>query len=185
MFDKLPNFIDPINFVNHHKQIKARVNQSAFPRLKAQLAEREEERQVKVEMSFYYDKTLKFPAFEMKLETTLSLICQRSLQPFDLPVSSQVKGVFAESMALAEELPEEIEVYELTEDRISLYDLVEDELLLSIPLSPIDETAALGWEDVPLEEVAEAAASESVQEIEEEQKRENPFAALEALKSKK
>ncbi|GAB6034086.1 YceD family protein [Galenea microaerophila] len=175
MLDKLPNLIDPIDFVNHHKQIKARVNQSEFPRLVAQLVDGgQNNRSVEVEMRFFYDKTLKFPAFEMQVKSCLSVECQRSLQPFDIEVNSQVKGIFTESMTLAEDLPSEVEIYEIGDERISLLELIEDELLLSIPLSPINEQAPMAWQE----------ASDETVEQEAEQKP-NPFAALEALKSKK
>lgn len=183
MFDKLPNLIDPINFVNHHKQIKACVNQSEFSRLVEQLADGgKSDRAVEVEMRFYYDKALKFPAFEMQLKTDLSVECQRSLQPFDIEVNMKMKGVFTESMALTDELPAEVEVYEVGDKRISLYDLIEDELLLSIPLSPINEAAELAWQDAPLSE----AVDETEAQVEKGRaQKPNPFAALQALKSKK
>ena len=188
MSDKLPNLIDPIYFVNHLKQIRASVNQSEFSRLAEQLVDGgQNDRSIEVALQFFYDKALKFPAFELQLKTALLVQCQRSLQPFDIEVDVKIKGVFAESLALTGDLPNEVEVYELGEERISLYDLIEDELLLSIPLAPINESAALNWQDTSLDESFDAEGEKSLRAIKQKgqslQEKPNPFAALQVLKS--
>lgn len=175
MLNKLPNLIDPIHAVQHHKRFDARVNQGLFPRLVD--ATLSHDNDVEISISFYYDRGLKFPAFEMQLNTTLVLECQRSLKAFDYPFQAKVKGVFVESLALADDVPEEVEVYELTSETISLMEMVEDELLLNIPLAPIDESSEMLLTSVgTLPETAEA-------EIELESKP-NPFAVLQGLGKK-
>lgn len=179
MFDKLPDFIDPIAAVNHDKHFSGRVNQSKLPRLKEAVSQTSDD--VLVEIKFYYDKAVKFPAFEMAVEAQLQLECQRSLQTFMFPVKTSTKGVFTESMSLVEELPKDYEVFELDPDdeRISLFELVEEELLLAIPMIPVDESAelALGMDE------GEAHNEQQLQEdLNEAYAKPNPFAALQALK---
>lgn len=174
MFNKLPNLIDPIVSVQHDKCFEARVNQGLFPRLIKQTLSQEND--VDVSIQFFYDKVLRFPAFEMSLATSLTLECQRSLTAFDYPCEAKVKGIFVESMALVEDVPEDVEIYELSpdEEKISLIELVEDELLLCIPLAPINESTELNYQsDEPQEDL------EPQEEIE---TKPNPFAALKGLR---
>ena len=170
MLDKLPEFIDPINAVNHDKQFVGRVNQSRLERLVELVGSAD--RDVQVELSFYYDRILKFPAFTMKLETVLELQCQRSLDMFDLLIQSEVKGVFTESLALTEDLPAGIEVFELTEDKMSSFNWVEEELLLSVPLAPINDSSSMHYKNMDASELADDDSTEKP----------NPFAMLQMLK---
>lgn len=176
MLNKLPEWIDPINAVNHDKRFTGLVNQSRLKRLVEVLESADAE--VEVQLDFFYDKALKFPAFIMKLNTSLSLQCQRSLTTFDLPVTTEVKGVLTESLALTEDLPTEVEVYELDGEKISPYEWVEEELLLCVPMVPINE-------DSSAPEFNGATNVESQAELEEgegQSEKPNPFAALQGLK---
>ncbi|WP_321276256.1 YceD family protein [Thiomicrorhabdus indica] len=179
MFDKLPDFIDPIAAVNHDKRFSGRVNQSKLHRLKEVVVKASGD--VLVDIAFYYDKAVKFPAFEMAVEAQLQLECQRSLQTFSCPVKTSTKGVFTESMSLVEELPKDYEVFELDPDdeRISLFELVEEELLLAIPMIPVDESAELAFGMDEGEALEEPQLQENLNEAE---SKPNPFAALQALK---
>ncbi|MCF6253235.1 MAG: YceD family protein [Thiomicrorhabdus sp.] len=170
MLDKLPEFIDPINAVNHNKQFVGRVNQSRLKRLVdlVGIANRD----IQVELNFYYDKNLRFPAFTMKLKTVLDLQCQRSLEMFEYLIESEIKGIFTESLELTKDLPEEIEVFELTEDKMSSFDWVEEEMLLSVPLAPIDESSSMHYENETVLEDSDIGSS----------KKPNPFAILQTLK---
>ena len=177
MFNKLPDFIDPIYAVNHNKRFAGRVNQSLLKRLVDVVIEAD--REVDVQIDFFYDKVLRFPAFTMKVETSLNLQCQRSLESFDLPVASEVKGVFTETLALTQDLPADVEVYELEDEKISLFELVEDEILLSVPLAPVDEKRS----------APEIQGSSSTKNAENQQgdindvtQKPNPFAILQELK---
>lgn len=173
MLNKLPNLIDPIHAVQHDKLFVARVNQGLFPRLVD--ATESHENDIDISIQFFYDRVLKFPAFEMQLSGTLVLQCQRSLRMFDYPFQTKVKGVFVESMALVENVPEEVEIYEMPSETISLMELVEDELLLTIPLAPVDETTEMYVHSVgTLPEMAE-----NDKELETKL---NPFAVLQGLR---
>ncbi len=173
MFNKLPKFVDPIASVQHNKCFVASVNQGLFSRLAEFTISQEND--VEVSIHFFYDKALGFPAFKMSLTTVLVLECQRSLTSFEYLCEAEVKGLFVESMSLVEDIPEDIEIYELSpdEEKISLFDLVEDELLLCVPLSPINESTEIDYQ-----------SDESQENLEEEivATKPNPFAVLQGLK---
>lgn len=172
MFDNLPDLIDPVYCAQHNKHYTARVNQADFPRLRGQLLA--DDLDVEVSVRFYYHRRFKMHAFDLQIKTQLQLECQRSLRPFRLDVDSSVTGVFVESMALAEDLPPEVEVYELAAEKISLIQLIEDELLLQLPLAPVDDNSTMDYEN-PVDETPSEQEAELTQKS-------NPFAVLQGLK---
>lgn len=178
MLNKLPDLIDPLYAVKHNKHYVGAVKLSRLKRLGEQLAENgSDDREVTVDIKFYYDKVIRFPVFEMKLSTELNLSCQRSLHSFDLPVQSEIKGVFTESMALVDDLSSEIEVFELGDEKFSLLELVEEELLLCVPMVPVDPKSSLDYENTYDDEM------DSTDDLEESQSaKPNPFAVLQELK---
>ncbi|WP_172959677.1 YceD family protein [Thiomicrorhabdus aquaedulcis] len=176
MFDKLPELIDPIYSVNHNKHFVGRVNQARLKRLADMVLSAD--REVEVQLDFYYDRALRFPAFVMKLKTNLNLQCQRSLKPFDYAVETEVKGIFTESMALIDDLPADIEVYDLEGGKVSPLGWIEDELLLCVPIAPIDEQNSMDYEN---DSIPDVVAKETVLQ-EEAFKKPNPFAVLQGLK---
>lgn len=149
MFEKLPDLIDPIHCAKHNMHFKSAVNQSAMKRLVDQLVT--SDNLVEVELSFYQHPGLKSPAFELKLKTKLRLECQVSLENFDYPVETCTRGVFVASLLLAEDLTEDIEVYELGEENISLLELLEDEVLLAVPMVPRKSGVDFSWQADPIE----------------------------------
>lgn len=108
---------------------------------------------------------------ELQLEADLELLCQRSLEPFVLPVQVFQRLGFITDEAQETALPEGFEPVLLdAEGAIRLAELIEDELLLALPSYPVRPgTAAL--------EVAWPAEAEP-----EPEPTPNPFAALASLK---
>ena len=174
MLNKLPEWIDPINAVNHDKRFTGRVNQSRFKRLAEVLESTDNE--VDVQLDFFYDKALKFPAFVMKVSTRFNLQCQRSLTNFNLPVTSEVKGVLTETLALTEDLPADVDVYELDGDKISPYEWIEEELLLCVPMVPVKDDSS-----APEFEASSKATEDPDTESTEDSSSPNPFAVLKGL----
>ncbi|QKI88919.1 YceD family protein [Thiomicrorhabdus xiamenensis] len=177
MLNKLPDYIDPIYAVKHDKHYVGRVNMSQFTRLAEQVESASQD--ATVDIRFYYDKALGFPAFELNVEAVLNLQCQRSLNTFDFPVKAHMKGVFTESMALVEDLPKEVEAFELEGDKISLLGLVEEELLLCVPMVPIDESSEMAYQNADDDGQIEDSTNGSEEPKSEKQ---NPFAVLQGLK---
>jgi uncharacterized protein len=171
MSNKLPRIIDPVYCTQHEKEYVVSVPQSQFLRLVEQVSSAENN--VLVEARFFRNKQLRLPALDLKLKTTLLLKCQRSLDTFEHEVEVELTGVFVDSISGVNEIPDSIEVYEIVDDEVLLLELIEDELLLDIPLSPVDDSAVMGYENTEPEFEEQSS--------EENMKKENPFAALSAL----
>lgn len=94
--------------------------------------------------------------------------CQRCLQEMPVKVDSDFSLVVVQGLDEAELLDEELDPLMVEEKGTSLLDLVEDELLLALPVVPLHASCnGMQFDDEPI--------------IAEEPK-ENPFAALKALK---
>ena len=105
----------------------------------------------------------------LKADATMSLVCQRCLNPVRVDVDAQRSFRFVVGEDEAARLDEETEddVLELPRS-LDLHDLVEDELLLALPLVPRHETCP----EPLLAPPDELAVDDPV----------HPFAALAALK---
>lgn len=106
--------------------------------------------------------------------TTLSLTCQRCLEPVEVAVAVSRRFRFApdEATAAAEDDESEEDVLALSRS-FDLMELVEDEILMALPVAPRHEQCPK-----PLRTSAGDDGFESAQG-----RRENPFAALEKLKA--
>ena len=73
---------------------------------------------------------------DVQINGTLSLVCQTTLKPFDLPVAIQsvLSPIYHEREA--ERLPSDYEPMLLHEDMVEPAHIVEDELLLHLPVVP-------------------------------------------------
>lgn len=113
--------------------------------------------------------TLDLPFVEIRAEARLPLLCQRSLERFLLPVSVRQRLGLITQEAQESGLPEGVEPLLLVEGaELNPIDLIEDELILALPVVPIDPDSTLpevDWAD-------------------REEDKPNPFAALSALKEK-
>lgn len=112
------------------------------------------------------------PFAELETEADLPLVCQRSLEPFLLPVRiSQRLGLISKEEQ-ADALPEEYEPVLVPESGLLAgRDLVEDELILAVPAIPIKPGGA------PVEASFEPTAEELAAA--------SPFAVLAGLKPKR
>lgn len=106
----------------------------------------------------------------LQARTVVSLECQRCLMPMQQPLEVDRDFLFARDEAEAARLDEESEEDVLVLARVmDLADLVEDELILTLPIVPRHEHCPQPLV-APEAEAAEASP------------RENPFAALAALR---
>lgn len=109
---------------------------------------------------------------QVRADVPLTLICQRTLEEFVLPVHIDSRlGLITREEEEAG-LPEGCEPLLVTQDGMRLRDVIEDELILALPLIPMKP----GNEDLP-----ETVWSDEPSEVVEEP-RKNPFAALGVLK---
>jgi uncharacterized protein len=73
---------------------------------------------------------------ELTYQASVSLICQRCLEPFRHEWTNRVNTVLADAAALPANVPEGYEPFELEEGRLLPAQLIEDELIISIPIVP-------------------------------------------------
>lgn len=118
---------------------------------------------------------LDVPYVEIRVQAELPLICQRSLQRFLLPVRIVQRLGLVTREEQEAELPEDYEILVPEADgTIHPLELIEDELILAIPVVPMDprgEPVDLTWPPI-----ADTVEQESAK---------NPFAALAGLKQSK
>lgn len=111
---------------------------------------------------------------DVQLRTSLTLQCQRTLQPFALPVTVNRRlGLIRDDREEAS-LPPDYAPLLVVADRINPGMAMEDELLLAVPLVPVSPRSE--WPEQGLESRAPDAPDEPEQD--------NPFAVLRELKSK-
>ena len=113
------------------------------------------------------------PTLKVAIEGSLPLVCQRCLQPFELPVAQQTELLLARTEEELEPLDNsgDAEVV-LAAAPLDAMTLVEDEILLSLPFAP---SHAEGQCPVRPAAVADSAAATAPG-------RTSPFARLSALK---
>lgn len=113
---------------------------------------------------------LKVPFVELRIETSLPLLCQRSLERFEFPVAIEQRLGLIRDEADEAALPPGYEALLMPEDgMLKPIELVEDELILAVPVIPVKPGTEAMERDWPAEEA--------------EVERANPFAALSALKN--
>lgn len=116
---------------------------------------------------------------EIRASAQLPVLCQRSLQRFLLPVEVVQKLALVDSEGAEAELPEGYEALLVGADgMVHPLDLVEDELILALPVVPVDpasDPVDMSW-PVASAELDEADSIETAN---------NPFAVLADFKSDK
>lgn len=163
----LPPQIDVWRMVANQRCFEGSFSLAQFPRLKELLVDSDGD--CRYEVAFYRDP-LKIDVMHIKLHAVLPLICQRTLERFGYRVDiDQRLGLIADESQEAA-LPEDMEAVMIEGNgEVSPLQLIEDELVLAVPLVPINPDASEldpKWAD---------------EETDEEQKP-HPFAALAALK---
>lgn len=166
----LPPVLDAWRMVSAKRRFEGRLPLSGMPRLGEGLVDAEGD--CRYVMEFGRDAVLDLPFVELHIEAELPLQCQRTLERFLHPVSlSQRLGLLTDE-AQESALPEDMEPFLLdASGEMHPAELVEDELILAIPVVPMDPRST--------EVSAEWPADVEVEE------KPNPFAALAALKAHK
>lgn len=136
----------------------------------ADLAATEKQDDVQVTAKIEFCHSVGFASVKGKVSATLLVECQRCLKPMEIEVEGRFKFALVDSEEEVELLPDEFEPYLLEGEEQSLIDLVEDELLLSLPMVIMHDTAC------------SAVMAEQQKEIEAQKEAAHPFAALKNLK---
>jgi uncharacterized protein len=173
MSAEVPETLDAWRMVAARRSFDGRFPLAKMTRLRDLLADTEGE--VRFSLEFGQD-VLQAPFAELRVEAELPLICQRSLQRFLQPLSlvqrfglTRVGDGGTEAEDIEASLLPDYEVLQLADDgQLRPAELVEDELILAVPLVPVQPGSESVERDWPV--------------TAEEEARTNPFAALAALK---
>jgi len=173
----LPETLDAWRALAAQRSFEGTVPLASMPRLRDALEQPEGECRYALE----FDRgLLDVPYVEVRAQAELPLICQRSLQRFLLPVRIVQRLALVTRDEQEAELPEEYEMLKPDADgTIRPLELIEDELILAIPVVPMDprgDPVDLVW--------PRASTEREAGEIEAATPR-NPFAALAKLKQSK
>lgn len=161
----LPVSLDAWRAVSARRVYEGQVGLSAFRRLHDSLADADGT--CRFRLSFDRD-SFGMATVEVEADTELPLVCQRSLQRFQLPVSIRQRLGLVRNEKEEAGLPPEVEPVLVGADgELSPLALIEDELILALPVVPLSPQAESEPEpEAPVED----------------EPRVNPFAALAALK---
>lgn len=128
----LPAQIDPVRYAREARILEGQVPQSILLRLKDVLYATDHA--IDTVMSFKIDGQ-GYVVVEGKLNTLVTLQCQRTLEPFEYPIFSEFKLVVVADDRMADSLSAEYEPYLLDENGlVSPLEMIEEEILLCLPL---------------------------------------------------
>ena len=169
----LPETLDAWRMLAARRSFEGSVPLLSMPRLCGAL----EQPEGVCRFTLEFDRgTLDVPYVEIRAQAELPLVCQRSLQRFLLPVSVVQRLALVANEGQEDALPEGYEALVLEgEGIIHPLELIEDELILALPVVPVDpasEPVERTWPAKPQESDAPEGVEASV----------NPFAVLANLK---
>ena len=176
MSGALPELVDAWRMVASGRIFEGRLPLTSMKRLVDSLADADGD--VVFALEFGKD-TFGIGFIDMRVDTRLPLICQRSLERFEYPVRIEQRlGLIASERDEAG-LPEGYEPVLLDESAdISMAALIEDELILALPLVPLKDGLDGSDDDAP-PQTWSTGEPEEEPEVEEVK---NPFASLASLK---
>jgi uncharacterized protein len=135
---------------------------SRLPRVQAQIAGAKGS----VRGNAHFRREAGYRIAELEMEGDAELVCQRCLAPMTLPLESETRVAILANEKEADGVPQELETVYAPDDRIRVADLVEEELLLTLPLVPLHESAEecqTVQDEVPTAATEEAAPAPETQ----------------------
>jgi uncharacterized protein len=166
----LPESVDAWRMVSARRSFQGSLPIAAMPRLCEVLAD--EAGVATYELDFGRDE-YGTAYVDVRVQAPLWLVCQRTLEPFVLPVTVESRLGLIRSEREEAALPPGCEPLLIAEDdKLNPIDVIEDELLLALPLVPVNPDSALP------EEVTRPPAEETPAQ----ERPDNPFAVLRELK---
>lgn len=166
----IPEHIDPFRFAEQSLQLDGVVKLDDMHRLSSSLNSHDSV--VTVNLQFGVDEQ-GITFIKGKLETKLTLQCQRCMEPFVYEIISSFLLGIVNTLDEANSLPERYEPALAKEGNLALRDLIEDEIILNLPIIPRHEPENCKVK-LPLQDAGW-----------EQGKDENPFQVLELLKHKR
>jgi uncharacterized protein len=166
MSTALPRLIEPLRLAEKGARLKGSVELSKMARLAPLLHEQEGE----VGADILFSKNSEgIQCINGALRAQLTVLCQRCLEPLELPVYVELKLELTKTLAAEPSTQDNYEPLLVTAEPLSLVELLEDELLLALPISPMH----------PEGECAAAVTQHTVAYT-----KENPFTLLSNLKKR-
>jgi uncharacterized protein len=170
MSASLPAVIDAWRMVAAGRELQGTLPLSAFTRLRESLVDTDGE--CRFALEFGRD-AMNQPFVEVRADAELPLLCQRTLERYLHRVRLVQQLGLITSEAQESALPEQMEPLLVPESgELQAIDLIEDELILALPVVPMNPDSTLP--DAFRAEEAEEAL----------RKNQNPFSVLSALKDK-
>lgn len=167
----LPESVDAWRMISARRSFQGTLPIATMARLRELLAS--DDGEVAYELDFGRD-SLGISYIDVRARTSVSLICQRSLEPFVLPMSVDTRLGLIRLERDEAGLPPDCEPLLVADDgRLNPADVIEDELLLALPLVPINPESVLP------DEVTSDALDD---DLASDERAENPFAVLRELK---
>ncbi len=138
-----PDWIQPEKAAAARREFAGTVPLKRLERLTGMIAD-PGEAEIAFELRFAHDDQRQVRV-EVRVKGRVPLTCQRSLKVFHHELDSQSVVGIVGSERDAEALPDDYEPLMATEGRIELITLIEEEMLLGLPLVPVDpESNRLG-----------------------------------------
>jgi uncharacterized protein len=163
----LPEIVDPWRMVNARRTFQGKLPLATLRRLATSLAAVDGD--VEYELDFGKDE-FGISGVRVRATAALPLICQRTLEKFEFPVSIDARLGFIVTEDDEAGLPADYEALLLGDAGLRPADVIEDELILALPLLPVKpgtHEMQHEWKDAGAEEAAEKP---------------NPFAVLKNVK---
>ena len=166
----IPEHIDPFRYAEQQLSLEGVIPVTQMARLQSNLASLDNV--AKVKLQFGVDEQ-KVTYLSGHLDATLTLQCQRCMEPFNYEIISDFVLGVVKTLDEANALPEHYEPALATEGSLALRELIEDEIILNLPIIPRHEPDVCkvqlpfvdaGWE---------------------QGEGDNPFHVLESLKQKR
>jgi len=166
----LPKTIDPLRYADQNKILEGSLSIKLMPRLAELLVDTNGT--VDAVLEFERDAQ-NYRVLNGKVDATVTLLCQRCLQPVAKPIQSQFALGMVFTDEQAQNLPRAYEPLLVDLDNLEIADIIEEELILSLPM--------FAYHDECRNEHAPEVESDDFDKGEE---KENPFDVLSALKLK-
>ncbi|CAN5907436.1 YceD family protein [soil metagenome] len=131
--DELPEYIYPARLAGQGRRLRGLMRLANMARLAEWIETRDGS--VAVEAAFF-DTDEGLHRAHGEVSGTLTVRCQRCMEPMELPVRSGLKLQFVEEASKIE--PEDdYEIVRMTRGPTSLLEVIEDELILALPMAPM------------------------------------------------
>ena len=141
-----PEWVQPEKAAAARREFAGTVLLKRLERLSGMIAD-PGEAEIAFEVHFAHDDQRQVRV-EVRVKGPVPLICQRTLKRFHHALDSRSVVGIVSSERDAEALPDDYEPMLVTDSRVELITLVEEEMLLALPLVPVDpESTRLGNDD--------------------------------------